>query len=40
VHNEDGRASKLLNLTIEEYRKQKALRATMIVAPMMENLTD
>ncbi|MFA5531346.1 MAG: SbcC/MukB-like Walker B domain-containing protein, partial [Thiohalomonadaceae bacterium] len=27
VHNEDGRASKLRNLSIEEYRAQKALRA-------------
>ncbi len=27
VHNEDGRASKLRNLSIEEYREQKALRA-------------
>ena len=27
VHNEDGRASKLRNLTIEEYRAEKAARA-------------
>ena len=29
VHNEDGRASKLRTLTIEEYRAQKAARAHM-----------
>jgi len=29
VHNEDGRASKLRNLTIEEYRAEKAARASV-----------
>jgi uncharacterized protein YPO0396 len=37
VHNEGGRASKLLNLTIEEYRKQKAARAAMAPASTMEH---
>jgi uncharacterized protein YPO0396 len=38
VHNEGGRASNLLNLTIEEYRKQKASRTAMAATLATENI--